>query len=179
MPIPPATIPAKAYLDGKSAMPVVITDGGRAAAGYKGKAGDCVCRAIAIVSGRPYAEVYDRLAAGMGLQRAGRVGKQGASARNGIYVKRQWFKDYMRELGFVWTPTMQVGQGCKVHLLQGELPSGKHVVSLSKHYTAVIDGVVYDSFDPHRTSLVTEDGVTRLSHRCVYGYWTLWQAEAA
>ena len=36
-------------------------DGGRAAAGFKGEAGDCVTRAIAIATGRPYREVYDAL----------------------------------------------------------------------------------------------------------------------
>ena len=36
-------------------------DGGRAAAGYKGNAGDCVVRAIAIASGGPYSEVYKDL----------------------------------------------------------------------------------------------------------------------
>ena len=38
-----------------------INDGGRAAAGYKGKAGDCVVRSIAIVSGLPYQKIYDDL----------------------------------------------------------------------------------------------------------------------
>lgn len=34
-------------------------DGGRADAGYKGKTGDCVCRAISIATERPYKEIYD------------------------------------------------------------------------------------------------------------------------
>ena len=38
-----------------------INDGGRAAAGYKGKAGDCVVRSIAIVTGLSYQKVYDDL----------------------------------------------------------------------------------------------------------------------
>ena len=38
-----------------------INDGGRSAAGYKGKAGDCVVRSIAIVSGLPYQKIYDDL----------------------------------------------------------------------------------------------------------------------
>jgi len=31
-----------------------VNDGGRAAAGYKGQAGDCVVRSIAIATGMPY-----------------------------------------------------------------------------------------------------------------------------
>ena len=39
-------------------IPFVRNDGGRQAAGYRGPAGDCVCRATAIVTGRPYRDVY-------------------------------------------------------------------------------------------------------------------------
>jgi hypothetical protein len=163
--------------DGNETMRVVIDDGGRAAAGFKGHAGDCVCRAVAIASGKPYAEVYAALAGGTGAQRAGKRGKRAASARSGINVTRKWFKDYMTALGFRWTPTMGIGTGCKVHLLKGELPMGRLVVSLSKHYAAVIDGVIHDTSDPQRTTLFPDEqgraggGYGRMAHRCVYGYW--------
>ena len=68
----------------------------------------------------------------------------------------------MNELGFEWNPTMQIGSGCKVHLHDGELPLDRLVVAVSKQYTAVIDGVIHDIYDPSR------DG-----ERCVYGYWRL------
>jgi hypothetical protein len=38
-----------------------FNDGGRSEAGFHGKTGDCVCRAIAIATGKPYAEVYSEL----------------------------------------------------------------------------------------------------------------------
>jgi hypothetical protein len=41
----------------------VFNDGGRSAAGYKGSTGDCVVRAIAIATCKPYTEVYDALKA--------------------------------------------------------------------------------------------------------------------
>ena len=45
---------------------VIITDGGRAAAGFKGYgAGDCVARSIAVVARMPYRGVYDRLPLGL------------------------------------------------------------------------------------------------------------------
>ena len=81
---------------------------------------------------------------------------------DGIHVKRKWCQDYMRELGFVWVPTMGIGTGCKVHLRARELPKGRLVVSCSKHWTAVIDGVIHDNHDPSRGG-----------RRCVYGYWRL------
>jgi len=149
-------------------MPFVRTDGGRAAAGFDGKTGDCVVRAVAIASERPYLEVYDALSQGMRTQRNTKRGKAKSSARDGVNVNRKWFKDYMREAGFVWVPTMTVGSGCKVHLVAGELPMGRLVVSVSKHYTCVLDGVVHDSHNPQRR-VHWADG--RISERCVYGYW--------
>jgi hypothetical protein len=91
-------------------MPFEFDDGGRQAAGFKGSAGDCVARAIAIAAELPYRTVYDALAKGMASQRVSKkVGKQAKSARNGVYTTRKWFKDYMASLGFSWTPTMLVG----------------------------------------------------------------------
>ena len=152
------------------AMLWVSDDGGRSASGYKGHAGDCVARAVTIASSRSYAGVYAALASGAGVERK----SSGASARNGIHTKRKWFKDYMRSLGFEWTPTMHIGQGCKVHLADGELPSGRLVVAVSKHYTAVVDGVIHDTHDPQREETWHwADGTTTVTRRCVYGYWRL------
>jgi hypothetical protein len=137
-----------------------FNDGGRQAAGFKGTTGDCVARSIAIASGLPYSEVYAKLAQETGSQRAGKAGKRSASARNGINVGRKWFKDYMASIGFVWVPTMGIGTGCKVHLNADELPKGRLIVSVSKHYTALIDGVINDLYNPDRGG-----------KRCVYGYW--------
>jgi hypothetical protein len=173
-------------------MKVIINDGGRAAAGYKGKTGDCVARAISIAAQRPYAEVYDTLAHIQAtMPKTKRRKKAGVrSASHGVYVKSKLFRDYMAKLGFTWTPTMQIGSGCKVHLTDGELPNGKLVVALSRHYTAVIDGVIHDTYDPQRSdswSFEPDHGqalkpgqgrnvngvYTKIGGRCVYGFWTI------
>ena len=76
-------------------MKFIVNDGGRAEAGYKGGAGDCVCRSIAIATGRPYQEVYDALwselrehAASHRDRVAKRIsrggGRRGTTQRNGI-----------------------------------------------------------------------------------------------
>jgi hypothetical protein len=146
-------------------LPFVRSDGGRAKAG-RGKSGDCVTRAIAVATGRPYAEVYAELAeinASMRLTKLRKRGKVGSrTAGHGIYTQSKLFKAYMLVEGFEWTPTMGIGTGCRVHMRQGELPMGRLVVMLSRHAAAVIDGVVYDTADPSR-------GGTR----CVYGYYKL------
>ena len=150
-------------------MRFIHDDGGRAEAGYKGSAGDCAVRAICIATGRPYQEVYDRINELAKRERKGKRKRDASSARNGVYGET--VRRLMAEFGWVWVPTMYVGQGCKVHLHDGELPAGRLVVVVSKHYTAVIDGVVHDTHNPQRTTLITEDGVTRVARRCVYGYF--------
>jgi hypothetical protein len=138
-------------------------DGGREAAGYKGKTGDCVCRSICIVTGLPYQDVYNTLANGNATQRKSKrsTRKTGVkTAAHGINTGRKWFDNYITSLGYVWQPTMFIGQGCKVHLRSEELPAGKLIVNVSKHFTAVIDGVINDTYDCSR------DG-----SRCVYGYY--------
>lgn len=136
----------------------VYDDGGRADAGYKGATGDCVCRAIAIATEQPYQVVYDALNAMGKQERVGKRQKRRSSARTGVYPKT--IRKYMESIGWEWVPTMQIGQGCTVHLKAEELPKGRLVVSVSKHEVAVIDGVIHDTYDPSR------DGT-----RCVYGYY--------
>lgn len=123
-------------------------DGGREQAGYKGHVGDCVVRSIAIAAEMDYKTVYDNL---RNLMKKG-------TPRNGVPSKVA--KAYLAELGFVWTPTMFIGQGCKIHVKPDELPNGHLVLSLSKHYTAMINGVIHDTYDPSRNGT-----------RCVYGYF--------
>lgn len=136
----------------------VYDDGGREAAGFRGSAGDCTCRAIAIATGRPYKEVYDRLnELGKG-ERLTKRRTSRSSARTGVH--KATIRKYMEEMGWVWTPTMLIGQGCKVHLRTDELPAGRIICSVSKHIVAVVDGVIHDTHD-----------CSREGTRCVYGYW--------
>jgi hypothetical protein len=135
-----------------------FNDGGRAAAGFKGKTGDCVARSIAIATGVPYAEVYDALNELAKSERIGKRKKKISSARTGVY--RQTSRKYIQSLGWKWVPTMTIGSGCGVHLRADELPRRRLIVKVSKHLTAVVDGVIHDTHDCSR------DG-----ERCVYGYW--------
>ena len=143
----------------------LVNDGGREIAGFKGGAGDCVVRAIAIAAQLPYLQVYEDLRAAnaaYAVQRndklARRLNAKGASPRNGNH--RNVFHDYILGHGFDWIPTMRVGAGCQVHLLASELPRGRLIVKVSRHLTAVIDGVIQDTHNPSRGG-----------SRCVYGYY--------
>ncbi|QWD61469.1 hypothetical protein [Polynucleobacter sp. MWH-UH25E] len=145
--------------------PFVHHDGGRSAAGFQGRAGDCVVRSIAIAARLPYMQVYEDLRqanTSYALERDNKVSRhlarKGSSPRNGNH--RDVFHDYILSHGFEWVPTMKVGAGCQVHLRPDELPTGTLIVKVSKHLTAVIDGVIYDTHNPSRGG-----------NRCVYGYY--------
>lgn len=135
-------------------------DGGRKAAGFKGFTGDCVCRSIAIATGLPYTQIYAGLNEAAMRERPGARRRRGkrSNARTGVY--RSTIQRFMAALGWKWTPTMRIGTGCRVHLRPEELPAGRLVISCSKHLTAVVDGVIHDTFDPSREGT-----------RCVYGFW--------
>lgn len=149
-----------------TALPWTYDDGGRADAGFKGEApGDCVTRAIAIATGRPYREIYDELfERGREKWRGKLVGAdftRKASPRTG--ASPAVYKPYIKELGGVWTPTMHIGQGCNVHLRQGEMPEdGTLIVRLARHLATVVDGELRDTHD-----------CSRRGTRCVYGYWRM------
>lgn len=144
-----------------------FNDGGREQSGYKGSAGDCVTRAIAIVSGKTYSEVYDRMfmeikkfatKRSAAAKKAGRGGgRAGTTPRNGI-SKNVYHKYLVEEIGMIWTPTMLIGQGTKVHLKENELPPGKLIVQCARHLTTVINGVINDTWN--------------CSGKCVFGYYS-------
>ena len=132
-------------------MDFIYNDGGREAAGFRGKkCKDCAVRALAIIGERDYRQVYDDLES--------IAQTKIANSRRGV-TKKVW-KKYLNDLGWTWTPTMHIGSGCKVHLRADELPEGRLVVSTSRHLVAVIDGQIHDTHDPSRGGA-----------RCVYGYY--------
>jgi hypothetical protein len=145
----------------------IFNDGGRMNAGYKGETRDCVCRAIAIITRKPYKEVYDAL---NDLSETKKLGsrkiktiygtsyKKVSSSRTGVF--KVTYDKYLKSLGYEWTPTMLVGQGCKVHLRSNELPSGRLIIRVSGHITSMTDGVLNDTYDCSRNGT-----------RCVYGYY--------
>jgi hypothetical protein len=134
------------------------TDGGRAAAGFKGSASDCATRALALAAEIPYREAYNLINEYAAAEIPSRRRRGKSSARTGVHTVT--FKKVMADLGWEWTPTMQIGSGCTVHVREDELPDGRLILNLSRHFAAFIDGVLHDTHDSSR------DGT-----RCVYGYW--------
>ncbi len=139
-------------------IPFQYNDGGRRGAGYKGFAGDCAVRSVAIATGIPYQDLYDAVNELAKKERIGKRKRGISNARTGVY--KGTMQLLMKRLGWKFIPTMSIGSGCKVHVRPDELPSGRLVLSLSKHFAAFIDGVLHDTHD-----------CSRGGTRCVYGYW--------
>ena len=130
------------------------TDGGRLDSGFRGDAGDCVTRAIAIALQLPYRRTYNELGALSsvltgGIKTSVRDGTQNAVAHR-----------YLINRG--WSVTLTPGSYLKD--LSDLTPlhySGTFIAVLSRHYVCVIDGVVHDSWDS-RISNRTKCGSPKL-----------------
>lgn len=124
----------------------IKSDGGRAAAGFKGQTGDCAVRAMAIALELDYKACYEELAeANKAL-----TGKK--TCRQGIY--KETLTEVLERYGWKWHAAPKF-EGRKAR--STDMPSGKVIARMSRHFVAVIDGTVYDSFD--------------CTNKMVYGYW--------
>jgi hypothetical protein len=121
-------------------------DGGRAAAGFKGNAGDCVVRALAIALNLNYKQLYKKLAKANG--ECGRA----RSARNG--VSKEIYEVVLKQHGWRWFKAPQF-DGRKARTT--DMRKGVVICKQANHLVAVIDCVAQDIFDS--------------SNRMVYGYY--------
>jgi hypothetical protein len=163
----------------------VKDDGGRRGSGIarganrKDKTHDCVTRAIAIATEKPYRDVHDALTVGTVRHvYAGTVPHVYAGDYDSRYPKwTKWarrrggvrafdpdhgcfdvvYGTYLESLGWSYTST----KGQKVRLRADELPRGRLIVQISGHLVAVIDHVIRDTHDC--------GGAGRVR---VKGYWT-------
>ena len=127
--------------------------------------GDCVPRAITIATELPYQIVFDEL---QRRQTEWRIKSNSKKAynkkphRNKCYMGtyKEAYKPYLEELGWTWVPKMFIGQGFKTYLRKEDLPPGRLIVKVRKHLTAVVDGVVNDTWD-----------CSQGGNKGVYGYY--------
>jgi hypothetical protein len=120
-------------------------DGGRKAAGFKGTAGDCGARAMAIALSLDYASVYKELA------QANADNGRAKSARNGIM--KDVYTEVLKRHGWVWMQAPKFdGRKARCSDLTGVV-----IAKQAHHFVAVIDGVANDIWD--------------CTHKMVYGYW--------
>ena len=114
---------------------ISYNDGGRRAAGFKTvQAGDCVNRALAILTGEDYMAIRRILDDLCGKER----GLDRSSPETGIYPKT--YKKFLKSLGV---------SKMKSAAAWSDLPQeGRVLVVLEGHVAAYIDGVIHDTYDP-------------------------------
>lgn len=121
-------------------------DGGRSEAGFKSES-DCGIRAVAIACELSYNEARAI------LKRSAKKGRMGTGQiSKGIY--KEDMTDALKTLGWTWR-TAPKFEGRKAGY--SDLPKGRIIARMAKHYAAVIDGEIHDTFDS--------------SEKMVYGYW--------
>lgn len=122
------------------------SDGGRAAAGFKGET-DCGIRAVSIATGCGYMEAR-RI-----LKEASKKGVKGnGSIASGIY--KEDMASALREIGWEWVPAPKF-QGRKARY--NDILHERAVLRMAGHFAAVVDGVLCDTWDSR--------------DKMVYGYW--------
>ena len=91
---------------------------------------DCVIRSLSVLTDRDWRVVYDELS-----DLAGDVGL--------MFDKVEFVEDYLddryfRECHYSKT----IGEFAKEH------PYGRYAITMDGHITAIIDGIIYDTFNP-------------------------------
>lgn len=121
-------------------------DGGRSEAGFKSQS-DCAIRAMSIACGIPYKEARQI------IKRSTKLGKQGnGNLSSGVY--KEDLDHALQHLGWVWYKAPKF-EGRKAYYR--DMPSGVVIARMAKHFVAIKDNVIYDTWDS--------------SSKMIYGYW--------
>ena len=120
------------------------SDGGRREAGFKGTGGDCVVRALALMTGKPYRACYNELA----------VEAYADVAKNG----QKWTHDYIERKGVLprtYAKVYKANGLVKARLPKGALPTyteavalyGRCIAKTRRHVVHLNGQGMHDTFD--------------------------------
>lgn len=129
------------------------TDAGRSTSRRPRQSNDCTVRALALVTGLPYDEVYDRCAL------------EGRKCGKGMHLKDWLPAATVGGYRFVWTPFPAIKGQRRMNpvTFARKYPEGRFILRLSKHVVACVNGVIMDTSE--------NQGPMGLGWRCVYGAW--------
>lgn len=128
------------------AYPWVCTDGGRASSSRPRQRNDCTVRALAIAGSLSYDDAYDL------LKEAGRKCSRGFQFS--AWLNRQ---GWAARISF---PAVKGQRRMNPATFVQRFPKGRFICQVAKHVFAVIDGVVFDSFENR-------------PDRCIYAAWEI------
>lgn len=139
----------------------LFSDGGRAASGRRGKAGDCVTRALAIITGADYDSTYRWVAAcckDAGYPRSARNGVAHA-VRDRIYLAAGLKK--LRLPPGAKPTYSEAAEGC----------GGTCIVSTARHVAAIVNGHLCDTFDGRTYRIKLQNGTVETRERKAASVW--------
>ena len=119
---------------------------------------DCVKRSIALTTGIPYRDVQK------GLNEHKKI-----TGVNRFYnnPNPRSFMENVLGFGRVLAPKKADGTRESVEAFAKAHPRGRYVVSISGHWTACIDGIIYDTWDCGKESVLSYYEVTRFERTLV------------
>jgi len=131
---------------------------------YKGLSGDCVTRAITIATEQRYDDVYNALfdiaRNWKGNSKLAKRIRTNASPRDGCF----------KEVGSKYLKDLSIDEVRKKLKINDQIfNEGRYVVKVRRHWIAIIDGVVHDTWDSRKTSGAYTDGVPQW--KTVTRYW--------
>ena len=135
-------------------------DGGRRDAGYKGDTGDCVVRAIAIVTGKPYKEVYRVMATEMKAHGYTASGNAYATSEKKLKTPRKRGQLTVRKVqdkvkGMFGFKKVSLSRGVRPTFEEAHREYGDCLASTTKHVVALKDGALRDTWDGRTYEMAT------------------------
>lgn len=139
-------------------------DGGRVESGRRGSTGDCVVRALSILTGHGYSDVYAKVAdANKRLSRT-----QGRTARNGVETKIT--ESVMAEFGMS-KARIPGGRARTISEIGRHL--GDCIIRFPGHVAAIVDGELRDTWDSRIDRMERVDGDVIPHQRRVHQVYVL------
>lgn len=126
--------------------PMIHTDAGRSQSRRPKQKNDCTVRAVTTVLDKPYDEIYDMLAA------AGRKCTRGFDIVK--WLKQQPWAEKIAFPAVKGQPRMNPATFCN------QFTEGRYICRASHHVFAVVDGVLFDTFENR-------------PNRCIYTAWRI------
>jgi len=122
---------------------LVKADGGRTNEGFSRETRDCTVRALATITGAPYAEAHWVL--GM----YGRKNGHGINMRKFLEANDHIILDHKFEPIHIWN-----SRGIRVALVRNPfLAKGTWLLGMPSHVAALVDGKIVDTFDSTRKDI--------------------------
>lgn len=128
-------------------MKFIYNDGGRSNYFKANNVADCVCRALCNTTGIDYKVMYDLINKISKLEKRSKT----SNARSGVY--KESYKKILKALQAEEVKVQEFGSNKKCHLKDEDLinyQKGRYILSLSHHFSSLIDGVLVDTYDCSR-----------------------------